>query len=243
VRRQLAAPKLSEGESASGDGALPKRCRRFALPPQSKRRGESYASVGFDAWHWLNRFPNVLGVTLFLRIVGLGTAAIWFGGTILYLLVISPLFGGTEIVRLLGPAHSGELGGIVAQRFYLFEVACAILALVLALAEWLYSGRPLERWTLVLLLGLLLIGSLGKLWLEPKCRLLNRQAYFVPPDRVLRQALTTAQREAEQSYAIWQGVAVALNLMSGAGIGGYFFQQAFAPNGSARLFPRVKLRI
>lgn len=182
-------------------------------------------------------------VITFLRLAGLGTAAVWLGGTVFFVLAMDPLLGRTDVLRLLGPLHAGETGVLALERFHLFQVVCASLALIHALAEWLYSGRPLDRRLIVLLLSLLALGSAGRVYVAPKCRDLNMQAYLGPDRRVQLQAVTPDQRQAERSLGIWQGVSVMANVISLAGVVLYFLQQSSPNNGGPRLFPRARLRI
>lgn len=179
----------------------------------------------------------------FLRLAGLGAAAVWLGGTVFYVLGVDPLFGRTELLRLLGPLHAGETGFLAAQRYYLFQVVCASVALVHALAEWLYSGKPLDRRLVLLLSILLAAGSLGRLYIIPTSQGLNARAYMGPQRQIQRQPLTPAQRQAEQSLGLWQGAAIALNILTLAGVTLYFLQQASPANGGPKLFPRTRLRI
>lgn len=179
----------------------------------------------------------------FLRLAGLGTAAVWLGGTVFFVVGLDPLFGRPEVVRLLGPLYVGELGLLAMERFHLFQVICASLALVHALAEWLYSGRPLDRRVVFLLVTMLVLGSVGRLYLSPKCRDLNVQAFLSPQRQPLRQAFTPAQRQAERSLGIWQGVGMIFNVISTAGALLYFAHQASPGPGGPRVYPRVRLRI
>lgn len=179
----------------------------------------------------------------FLRLAGLGTAAVWLGGTVFFVFGVDPLFGRADLVRLLGPLHAGETGLQAAERFHLFQVICASAALVHALAEWLYSGKPLDRKLLFLLVTLLALGSLGRLYLAPKCRDLNIQAYLGPQRQIQRQAISPAQRQAERSLAIWQGFTLVTQIITMAGVVLYFMQQSSPNNGGPRLFPKARLRI
>ena len=182
-------------------------------------------------------------VITFLRLAGLVVASIWLGGTVLFIVALDPLFGRAEVVRLLGPLYSGEVGLLALQRFHLFQVFCAAVALIHTLAEWLYTGRPLERRLLALLVVLLVAASAGKLWLAPKCRALNIQAHLGPNQKVLREPMTPPQRQAAHSLAVWQGIGVILNLISMAGVSLYFLHASHPGNGGPRLFPRSRLRI
>ncbi len=184
-----------------------------------------------------------MAVITFLRLAGLVVASIWLGGTVLFVVALDPLFGRAEVVRLLGPLYTGEIGLMALQRFHLFQVLCAGVALVHTLAEWLYSGRPLEKRLLALLIVLLVTASAGKLWLAPKCRALNIQAHLGPSQKVLREPATPMQRQASHSLAVWQGLGVVLNVISLAGVSLYFLHASQPSNGGPRLFPRSRLRI
>ena len=172
----------------------------------------------------------------FLRLAGLGTAAVWLGGTVLFLFVVDPLFGRAELLRLLGPLYAGEAGLQMAERFQMFQVICASAALILTLGDWLYTGRPLDPRLVVTVVVLLLLGSLGRLWLTPKCRELNLRSYLGPNRQALRQAFTPAQREAEHALAVWQGVGVVFHVIALAGAGFYMFRAAAPGAGGPRLF-------
>ncbi len=179
----------------------------------------------------------------FLRLAGLGTAAIWLGGTVFFVLGIDPVLGGVDLLRLLGPLHTNEVSFVASQRFHLFQVTCASLALVQALGEWLYTGRPFDRRLLFLLLTLLALGSTGRLYVVPKCRAYNAQAHLGPARQILRQPLTPPQRQAAQALNVWLGVGVVFNVISLAGVAVYLLQQASPNNAGPRLFPKARLRI
>ena len=179
----------------------------------------------------------------FLRLAGLATAAVWLGGTVLFIFIVDPLFGRAEFVRLLGPLHAGETGFLAAERFQMFQVICASVAIMTTLADWLYSGRALDRRVIALLVVLLALGSLGRLWLVPKCRDLNLQTYLGPGRQILRQPTTPEQRQAENSLAVWSGVTVFLNIVVLSGTFVFFLQSAAPSEGGSRLFSRNRRRI
>lgn len=179
----------------------------------------------------------------FLRLAGLVVASIWLGGTVLFVLAFDPLFGRAEVLRLLGPLYAGEVGLLGLQRFHVFQMLCAGIALVHTLAEWLYSGRPLESRLLTLLVVLLIAAGAGRFWLAPKCRALNVQAYLAPGQKVLREPATPAQRQAAHSLAVWQGIGVVLNVISMTGVALFFLHTYQPSSGGPRIFPRSRLRI
>ncbi len=192
----------------------------------------------------MKRFPNLRAVIALLRVAGLFIAAVWLGGTAFFVAGLDPLFSHAGFVRLIGPLHAGEVGCLAADRFHLFQVTCAIAALVHALTEWLYTGRPLERRFLALLVVLLVLGTAGRLWLVPKCRTLGEQSFLGPQRQVLAQAYTPAQRQAAHALVLWNRVGVVLNLVSLVGVTLCFHQIASPQNqGGPRLFPKARLRI
>lgn len=178
-----------------------------------------------------------------MRLAGLSVAAVWLGGTVFYVLALDPLFGNTEVIRLLGPLHAGETAWLAVGRFQMFQVICASLAIVHALAEWLYSGRGLDRRLMVLLVLLLGLASFGRMVLTPKCRGLNAQAYLTAEGRVVRTPQTPAQRRAENGLAVWHGVTVVAHVLSLAGVGLYFLHEVSIGNVGPRLFSRSRLRL
>jgi len=182
-------------------------------------------------------------VTLILRLAGLVTAAVWLGGTALHMFLVSPLFGRADMVVMLGPLHAGEVGFQLEERFQMFQVICASLALVVTLGDWLYTGRPLDPRTVSTLALLLILGSLGRLWLVPKCRDFNLRAYLGPNRQIQRQALTPPQRQAEHALAVWDGVNVVFHVVALLGTGFYLYRASAPANGGPRLFSSTRLRI
>lgn len=178
-----------------------------------------------------------------LRRAGIATAGVWLGGSALYALGIDPLFGKAELLRLLGPLHAGEVGLVAAERFHMFQVLCSSAAVIITLAEWLYSGRPLDKRILCLLFLFLALGSAGRLWAIPRCRDLNARAYLGPARQVLREALTPAQRQAEHSLAVWSGLLVVFNVAAVCGSALYFIHAVSPAPTGPRLYSRNRLRI
>lgn len=204
---------------------------------ESERRGN------FQPWLGLPRVPNLRTVIALLRVAGLFVAAVWLGGTAFFVAVLDPLFGHPGFVRLLGPLHASEVSCLAADRFHLFQVCCAIAALLHALADWLYTGRPLDRRFAVALMILLALGTAGRLWLVPKCRELGSQAYLGPQQQILARAWTPAQRQAAHALILWNRVGIVLNFASLLGVAACFHQVSSAGNGASRPFGKGRLRI
>lgn len=179
----------------------------------------------------------------FLRVAGLLIAAVWLGGTAFFVAALDPLFGQAGFIRLLGPLHANEVACLAADRFHLFQVCCGIAALVHGLADWLYTGRPLERRFAVFLVVLLALGSAGRLWLVPKCRELGGQAFLGPQRQVQGRAYTPVQRQAAHSLLLWNRVGLIFNGLSVLGVLACFHQVVSGGNGGSRLHGKARLRI
>ena len=74
--------------------------------------------------------------------------------------------------RLLGPSnypyYSGAIAQILIARYFHFQLACSIVAVLHLLAEWLYLGKFPRKLQVGLLIGLCLAALLGGGWLQPR---------------------------------------------------------------------------
>ena len=147
------------------------------------------------------------------------------------------------MVHFVGSLYANELGFQMEERFEMFQVVCESVALVVTLGDWLYTGRPLDARVVATVVVLLALGSLGRLWLTPKCRDYNKQAHLGAGRQPLRQAFTPAQREAEHALAIWEGVEVVFHVVALAGTVFYLFRATSPAAAGPRLFSKSRLRI
>lgn len=155
----------------------------------------------------------------FLRIVGVMNAAVWFGAAVFYSFLIAPVFSHPESLAVLGWKYSGWLAhGVLDQHFQL-NLWCAGIALLHLLAECVYLGRPLSRFHLYLLVGLLCANLIGSFWLQPQLKRLHTVRYH------LRSTPLESQRAARE-FGAWHGVTQFLGYLSLAGIMVYFWQVA-----------------
>lgn len=175
-------------------------------------------------------------------------AAIWLGGSIFFTFAVAPAFFSGEIKLLesqgrLHPFYVGAVAQIVLERyFYLFYV-CGAAAVVHQLAEWVYLGRALHRVTVGVLAGLILIGGLGGLWLQPKLK----QLYFTRSGMTAQYTrpavpIPEAQRtQAAKSFRLWHGVSSSINLL---GLGGllFYFWRVTHPSDKLRVLAGPKFR-
>lgn len=175
-------------------------------------------------------------MVLILRFIGVVNAAVWFGGALFFTMAIAPAFFAPEIKSILGDVYSGVIAQLVLERyFHLFYWAGGVALLHLA-AEWLYLGRAVQRFTLGLLLATVSLGLLGGVWFQPKLRNLHQVNYGRD------ELYTPAQKDrAARALSLWYGASQAVNILSLAGLGLYFWRVVIAPD-APRFVPAAKFR-
>ena len=166
-------------------------------------------------------------MTGILRFIGLANAAVWLGGAIFYTVGFAPALGSQDILTVLGPKNFPYFSGAIAQvaltRYFHLQLACATVALLHLLVEWLYLGRSWRRYWIYLLVAMFWVGLLGSFWLGPKLRDLHRGQHVL--------SATPGQREAAvKSFHVWQGVFQSLNVFMIAGVAVYFWRAAHPPD-------------
>ena len=147
----------------------------------------------------------------------MANAAVWFGASIFFTFSIGPAFFSEQMVGLLTRPYAGAAAQIIIARYFDLHLVCGIIALAHLVAEWLYMGKPLQRLTLWLLLGIFGLGLLGGYGLQPKLRGLHRTRYdpAATPER---------RAQAAQSFKLWHGTSMVLNLIILAGVTVYLWR-------------------
>ena len=153
----------------------------------------------------------------FLRIVGVANAAVWFGASIFFTFSVGPAFFSDRMIQLLTRPYAGAAAQIVIERYFLFHQICGAIALAHLVAEWLYMGKPLQRLTLWLLLGIAVLGLVGAYSLQPRLKELHRTIYVpgLPAGQV---------DQAKRSFRVWHGVSQAINLVVISGVTVYLWR-------------------
>jgi hypothetical protein len=160
----------------------------------------------------------------FLRILGVANAAVWFGAAIFFTFAVGPAFFSDRMLNLLGRPHAGAAAQLVLERYFLLHQICGGVALVHVVAEWLYMGKPLQRLTLWLLIGIYSLGLIGGYGLQPKLQGLHRTIYG--------PGATTEQRQqARRSFNTFHGLSQFLNLVVMAGVALYLWRVTAPGNG------------
>jgi hypothetical protein len=158
-------------------------------------------------------------VILFLRLIAVLNAALWFGAGLFFTFAVAPAIFTPEMKRLFGEAWVGVIAQMIIARFFVLQYWCAAIALVHQMAEWVYLGRALQRVTVGLLLGLFGLALFGGLWLQPKLKKLHQIKYG------RAELYAPAQKaRAAASFRVWHGVSQVTNLLALGGLGWYVWR-------------------
>ena len=152
-----------------------------------------------------------------MRFVGVANAAMWFGASIFFTFSVGPAFFSEKMIHLLTKPYAGAAVQLLLERYFILHLICGILAMFHLVAEWLYMGKPLQRLTLWLLLGIFALGLVGGYGLQPKLRRLHRTIYS--PGSTPQQA-----GQAKQSFKLWHAMSQALNLVIITGVAVYLWR-------------------
>jgi Domain of unknown function (DUF4149) len=160
------------------------------------------------------------GVIGFLRFVGIANAAVWFGAAIFFTLGVGPGIFSEDIQKLFGdaafPYYAGGVALVLIKRYFVLQYLCGMIALVHLLAEWLYLGRAPSRFTLGLVILLVILALAGGIWARPRMTALRQTMYSAP---------TQAQREeAKNTFRTWHGLFQTVNLFMIIGQGVYLMR-------------------
>ena len=159
----------------------------------------------------------------FVRFVGLMNAAVWFGAAVFFTVGAGPALFSQDMKHLLGENHypyfSGAIAQVIIARYFDLQLVCGIVALLHAAVEWLYLGRPLQKFTLGLLLGLLFFSFVGGYGMQPKIKELHTRKYALNYAPEVRQS-------AARSLRVWHGMAQIVNVLMLGGLAVYLWRAA-----------------
>lgn len=157
----------------------------------------------------------------FLRFLGLLNAATWLGAAIFCTLGVLPVVSSHKMLAILGqtyfPYLSGGIARMLVEQLFYWQIACAVIAWLHLVLEWLYLGRiPRRLWVgvLTLLFSACLFTSM---WLNPKLTRLHRSQHALNADAEYREL-------AAKSFRLWDGVLQAINVVLIGGVGVYFWR-------------------
>jgi hypothetical protein len=153
----------------------------------------------------------------FLRLIGILNAAVWVGTVVFFTFAGATAFFSDEMIQLLGKPHAGAAAQILVYRYFIMQQWCAGIALAHFIAEWLYNGRPFQRLTLLLLMGLFMVSILGAYVMHPKLKELHLKKYSP-------QTTVEVKAAASRSFSILHATSSVLNLLVIPGVLVYFWQ-------------------
>lgn len=172
----------------------------------------------------------------FLRFVGILNAAVWFGTAVFFTLGIGLAPFSQEMKDLLGrdnyPYFSGAIAQVLIARYFYFQTACALVAVLHLFAEWLYLGNYPQKLQVGLLIGLASVALIGGYWLQPRLKALHATKYGINTRPELREA-------AARSFRAWHGVSQVVNLLMVGGLAVYLWRAA-NPSDQTRFVSAVK---
>jgi hypothetical protein len=150
-------------------------------------------------------------------------AAVWLGAAVFFTVGAAPAIFSREMQALLQPQYfpfySGAIAQIILARYFHLHLACSIVAVLHFVGEYLYLGRPVQKFSVGLLIGLLTLSVLGGSWLQPKLKELHSIRY--------NAKTTPAEREsATKSFRVWHGLSQLINLVMIGGLVVYVWRVA-----------------
>lgn len=165
----------------------------------------------------------------FIRFAGIVNVAIWLGGCVFLMLAAGPAFFSAEMLSFLPRPYAGRAAQVVLERFCAVQQWCGALALAHLLAEFLHSGRQVERSVLALLSGLFALGLAMSHLLLPWMNELHRTLY-APGSTAAQQAA------ARSSFGLLHGLSQTATLFIILGLLYYLWSLTRSP-GWARFAP------
>lgn len=146
-----------------------------------------------------------------LRIVGVLNAAVWLGAAVFFNFLAAPLFSNPEVTSVLPWKYSGWVAQAALDRHFQLHLWCAGIALLHLVSECVYLGRPLSRFQLFLLAGLLCLALVGGYGLQPQLEKLHVKRFHAgsTPQEV---------QQATRGYGAWSAVTQFLGYLALAGV-------------------------
>jgi hypothetical protein len=180
-------------------------------------------------------------VILAIRFIGVLNAAIWLGSAVFFTFAAAPAFFSSDAKALgISPFYTGSMAQLVLARYFYVQHICGLIAVAHLLAEWVYLGRALQRFTFSLLVVLLCLGFAGGLWLQPKLKRLNLVRYSMSETKPNQTNSVTTfklvpipieeRTAAEKAFRSWHPVSIVFNVVVLAGLVFYFWRVTHPPD-------------
>jgi hypothetical protein len=174
----------------------------------------------------------------FLRLIGIMNAAVWLGGAVFFTTGASPALFSPAMEKLLGasnfPYFAVAIEQVVLTRYFHFLTACAVIALLHLMAEWLYLGRPSRKFSFSLLAALFVFALFCGNWLQPRLKELHAASYASNVQPAFRET-------AAKSFRTWHAISGGINILMIGGLVVYMWRVA-NPSDTPRFISSVKFR-
>ena len=168
---------------------------------------------------------------LVIRFIGVLNAAIWLGASVFFTFAAQGTFFSAEAKATgLHPFWPGLFAQLMIGKYFQLQAICAAVAIVHLLADWVYLGRSLHRFTAGLLVALFLLGLIGGLVLQPKMRELHLIKYSMSPEYKPAPMPAELRLEAQASFKRWHGVAMSINVIVLGCLVFYFWRVTHPPD-------------
>lgn len=154
---------------------------------------------------------------LFLRWLGILTAAAWFGAAVSFALAVGPAFSSDAMLKLLPASHAEAAAQIVADRFLTAQYLCGLLALAHMVGGKLYTGRPIQRASLCLTVGLLGLALISASLFQPKLKKNHLDTFgtrSTPQQRI----------QGQRWFGIWNFISTSANVVMILGLSVHLLQ-------------------
>jgi len=165
-------------------------------------------------------------------------AAIWLGTAFFFTFAAQPASLSVDMRAVLGANSSlyflGAISGVIMSRYYHVMLACAVVALLHFLAEWLYMGRPRRKFSFGLVAALFILTLIGSNAIYPSLVSLNRKHYT--------PTVSVAEREAAgKSFRALSVLGIVLNVLIIGGLAVYV-SRVSSPSDAVRFNRPVQFR-
>ncbi len=170
----------------------------------------------------------------FIRLVGVVNAGAWFGSLLFFTIAAGPAFFSTEMTQLLGRPHAGAAAQIVIARLFQIQFWFAGVAILQVIAAWLYTGRPVQKLTTIILGCIVALVLVGAVYASPRLKMLHLQKYAI-------QQTPAKKAEAARAFGVLHGFSQIANLLVLSGVLVHFWQM-YRDSQAPRYMPTNKFR-
>lgn len=138
------------------------------------------------------------------------------------------------MLKILPRSHSGAAAQVLLDRYFIVNYWCGGIALGHLLLEWLYAGKPLQRWTPYLVTGLLAVSLFSGLSAKPRLARLHLEIYG-------RRSTPQQREQAGKSYGAWRRAVRFCNVVLVLGVWVHLWEISRVGT-TARFVPAGKFR-